>query len=153
MGFQPQRLEGASGFQTQQATTDDHATLALFGGGADGFEVFDGAVDETFMMAAAGDRRHPGVGAGGQDQGIVLDDSALVGMHLPLLDIDLLDRFVEQHADPLLLVEAGLDQGELLAGVMGEIGGEVYPVIGQTGLGAKDGDLELARIAALTEFF
>jgi hypothetical protein len=36
---------------------------------------------------------------------------------------------------------------------MGEIGGEVYPVIGQTGLGAKDGDLELARIAALTEFF
>ena len=153
MGLETQRLEGTGGFEAKQTAPDHHPALAALGGAADGFQILDGAIDEALVVLTARNGRHPGVGAGGQHQLVVLDHCALVGMHFAVGPVDFFHRFAEQQADAVLVVEAGFDEGEIFAGVMGEVGGEMDAIVGGTGFCTEDGDLVAARIGPLDQLF
>ncbi|MNC18414.1 hypothetical protein D3C75_663150 [compost metagenome] len=153
VGLETQCLEGAGGFQAEQAAPNDNTTLAALGGAADGFQILDGAIDEALVVLAALDGRHPGVGAGGQHQLVIADHSALVGVHFAVGPVDFFHRFAEQQADAVLLVETGFDEGEIFAGVVGEVGGEMDTIVGGTRFCTEDGDLEPVRIGSLDQLF
>ena len=153
VGLETQRLEGTGGFEAKQAAPDHHAALAALGGAADGLQILDGAIDEALVVLAALDGRYPGVGAGGQHQLVVTDHSALVGVHFAGRSVDFFHRFAEQQADAVLVVEAGFDEGEIFAGVMGEVGGEMDAIVGGTGFCTEDGDLVAARVGPLDQLF
>jgi hypothetical protein len=72
MGLQAQVLQRLGGFQPQQAAAHHHAHLRLGGGIANGFQVFNGAVDQAAFAVVARHRRHEGIGAGGQHQLVAL---------------------------------------------------------------------------------
>ena len=151
MGLQSQCFERARRFQPQQAAADDDAGFALLGRRTDRLEILDGAVNEAFVVLGAVDGRHPGVGAGGEDQGVVADRAALVGVHLLGRAIDLFNRLAQAHLNAMALVEAGFDQAELFTSVVRKVRGEVHPVVGQARLGAEDGDLVFAAVGAVAQ--
>ena len=153
VGLETQRLEGTCRFKAKQTAPDHHPALATLGGAADGFQILDGAIDEALVVLTARNGRHPGVGAGGQHQLVVPDHSALVGVHFAVGPVDFFHRFAEQQADAVLVVEAGFDEGEIFAGVMGEVGGEMDAIVGGTGFCTEDGDLVAARLGPLDQLF
>ncbi len=153
VGLETQCLEGAGGFEAEQAAPDHHPALAALGRAADGFQILDGAIDEALVVLAALDGRHPGVGAGGQHQLVVTDHGALVGVYLAGHFVDFFHRLAEQQPDAVLVVETGFDEGEIFAGVVREVGGEVDAIVGGTGLCTEDGDLVAARLGPLDQLF
>lgn len=153
VGLEAERLESTGRFQAEQAATNDNTTLAAPGGAADGFQILYGAVDEALVVLTACNGRHPGVGAGGQYQLVVPDHSALVGMHFAGRPVDFFHRFAEQQADAVLLVKTGFDEGEIFAGVVGKVGGEMDTIVGGTRFCTEDGDLEPVRIGPLDQLF
>ncbi len=153
MGLETQCLEGTGRFEAKQAAPDHHPALAALGGAADGLQILDGAIDEALVVLAALNGRHPGVGAGGQYQFVVTNHSALVGVHFAGRFVDFFHRFAEQQADAVLVVETGFDEGEIFAGVVGKVGGEMDAIVGGTGFCTEDGDLVPARVGPFDQLF
>src|SRR5690606_41581 len=71
MGVQAQAMQGAGGFQSQQAAADHHAAPATGGVGADGLHVVQGAVGQAGGAVGALDGGNEGDGAGGDHQSVV----------------------------------------------------------------------------------
>ncbi len=67
MGFEAERFERIGRLQPEQSATDDHAALGVAGGGADGVQIIQGAVDQSRIALGTRDRRHERVGTGRQN--------------------------------------------------------------------------------------
>ena len=108
--LEAQILERLGGFEAEQAAADHHAARGVLAGFADGFEVFDGAIDEAAGAVAPGNRRHERARAGGEHQLVVfvfraaLRGDALVGA------IDRRHRIAGMQLDAVLVEE--LARGE-----------------------------------------
>ena len=85
VGVQAERAQRVGGLQAQQTAADDHARRRVAGVegaqrvGADRVEIVEGAVDVARRQVVAGHRRHERIGAGGQDQRVVVDALAVGG--------------------------------------------------------------------------
>ena len=108
----------------------------------DGFEVLDGPVHEAARTLAAGDGRHERVGARGQHELVIGKLSALFRTHQLGGPIDGHGLVAEMHRDLMTLIEAGLDQRQILGRLAGEELREVNPIVGQPGFFTERHDLE-----------
>ena len=73
MGFEPQILERFRRFQSQQTAPDNHTHAAFGCGGFNGFQVFNGSVNQTFGAILAWNGWDKRIGTGGQHQFVVRD--------------------------------------------------------------------------------
>ncbi len=112
---QSEPLQGARGFEPEQAAADHRAgrrpRLRVL---LDGEQVLDGAVHEAALGVLAGHRRDEGVRAGGEDQGVVRDDQTRARRDLPGLPVDRLGRVAEVQFDAVRGDELGVGEGEFL---------------------------------------
>ncbi|MCY1406856.1 hypothetical protein D9M71_221360 [compost metagenome] len=148
--FQAQRLEGVGGFQPQQATTDHHATPGIGCRSADGIEIIEGAVNQTRSTLAALDRRHKGIGAGGQDQ-LVIGVTPSRSQHLPALAINLNHRFAQVQIDPVPGIQSRSTEGQGFSATAAEIFGQVHAVVGTLAFLTEHPQLITAQGAAFDQ--
>ena len=76
-------------FETEQAATNDDTDFRTVAGRLDRVEVFDGAVDVAVRPLAPVDGRYERIGAGGQDQRVVVEQATLVSAYGLRLAVDL----------------------------------------------------------------
>lgn len=153
VGGESEALQGAGRLKSEQ-TTADHGTRRT---GArvllDGEEVLDGAVDEAALGVLVGDRRYEGVGAGGEDEDVVVDDQARAGGHPLRLAVDGLRRVADVELDALLLDERHVGHREVLGRLAREVRGQSNSVVCRTRLLAQYDHAVRGGQAALGERF
>ncbi len=152
-GGEAEPLEGAGGLQPEESAADDRAGGLVLRVLLDGEEVLDGAVDEAAGGVLAGDRRHEGVAAGGEDQDVVREHPPRAGGDGAGGAVDVLGRVVEVEGDAVLVHEPGGRHGQVLGGAAGEVRGQVHAVVGGPGLLAEHGDPVRGGDPALGERF
>ena len=129
VGFQAQGLQRVGRFQAEQAAADHHATALAVGGGADAVEVVEGTVDQARVALGAFDRRHEGVGAGGQHQ-LVVAEAAVGGDHLARLAVDAQHRAAQVQGQAFFFIEGGGAHGQGFGVAAAEVLGQVHAVVG-----------------------
>ncbi|MNE10750.1 hypothetical protein D3C80_1034710 [compost metagenome] len=150
MSFQPQGLERIGRLQPQQATAHYHATPCIAGRGTNGIEIVQGPVDQARLGFGAGNRRHKGIGAGGQDQPVI--GIARQGCnHFTALAIDFQHRFAKVQAHAMQGIQLRIAQGQGFGIAAAEVFREVHPVVGTLAFLTKDLDLETGKGAALDQ--
>ncbi len=87
-GIQVQPTQGIRRFQPQQTTAYHHAGAGVFGGFANGVQIFQGAIDQTVRPVVTGNGGNKGKGAGGQHD-LVIRETLTVGQrHSPRFPIN-----------------------------------------------------------------
>ena len=152
VAFQP-----VSGFQAQEAAADHHrpAVVILLGVLDHPARVIDGAEAENPVLhGPAGSvepvhRRHVGAAAGGNDEGVVRRDAAVVGEHVLGGLVDPVNADPGVQRDAVLAVPGqGVEEDVGIAFLTGEDVAEHDPVVVAVGLVAEHGDGELVRASA-----
>ena len=141
VGFRAEQLEGVGGLQAEQTTADDGADRFAAGGAgvlddaSDVVEVVEGAVDRAAGQVVAGDRRDPGVGAGGEDEVVVGDGVTVVASDGAGVPVDAGGLCVH---DVNVLRQVGhLEQGTVPGG---DVTGEGDAVVGVAPFAGDHGD-------------
>jgi len=131
----------------QQAAADHDADLHARRVGLHRLEILDRAVDEAAGRLPPLDRRHEGVGAGGQHQ-------LVIGQHLAGDERDLLARAIDgAHAiaiayrDAGALVATGRDQRQIGGALAGKERRQADAIVGRPRLFADDRDVEIGGAA------
>ena len=88
VSFNAEVFQGTSGFQTQQAATDNGAAFATARARFNGVEVFNGTVNEAVLGFRTFNRWDPRVRARRHDQLIVIDRTTCAGVDYLLLAVD-----------------------------------------------------------------
>ncbi len=104
--------QAAGGLDAEQAAADDHGPAGVLGRLHDPLAVLQRA--ERDRPLHAGDRRHDGVAAGGQDQQVVRLAPPVLGHDVPGLPVDVSDRAAEGGRHVVGVVPGGVDQPDLL---------------------------------------
>ena len=129
-------------FQAQQAAADDDGVLVLGGRLDHRVGVGDVAVADHTVQVLAGHRQDEGVGAGGDQQPVVVGFGAVGRDHLALDAIDLRDRLAQVQRDAVLLVPGERVQDDLVQRLLaGEHRAEQDAVVVRMRLGAEHGDV------------
>ena len=88
VGFHAEVFQGTSGFQTQQASTDNGAAFATARARLNSVEVFNGTVNEAVLGFGTFNRWDPRIGTGRHDQLVVIDRTTRAGVDYLLLAVD-----------------------------------------------------------------
>ncbi len=137
--FQAQRFQRVGCLQAEQAAADHHAAAFALGGGADGVEIVEGAVDQARIALGAFDGRHEGVGTGGQHQ-LVVGEAPLGGDHLAGGAVDLQHRRSQVQVQAGACVQFGGAHRQGFGIAPAEVFGEVHAVVGALRLLAEHVD-------------
>ncbi|MNO54084.1 hypothetical protein D3C76_445470 [compost metagenome] len=152
VGFQPQRLESVGRFQAKQATADHHPPAGTACGSTNAIEVVQGAVDQAGIAAGAFDRRHEGIGAGGQHQ-LVVAIATFGSDNFAALTVDLQHGLTQVQVHAIGVVEIVLTQGQGFGTAAAEVFGQVHAVIRALALFAEYPHLEALQGAATDQLF
>ena len=129
MGVETAGLHRTRCFESEQATADDHRATSVRGVRQDGVDIVDGAVDEDAALVDVGHGRHEGRRAGGQHQRLVRIGSTVGIKHLPGGAIDGHDGAAGVKLDASFAVPFGAGERELLRRAIGEVVGQVDPIV------------------------
>jgi hypothetical protein len=151
VGLKAQAAQGVGRLEAKQSPADDGARAAAGGELADRLQVVEGAVDEATGQVTSRHRRHEGVRAGGQDQGVVGDDLALGGGDRGCLPVDRGHRVPQVDGEAELVEEPVGDQGQLGGARPVEERTQPDPVVGGATLLAEGDDVPRHGGAALDQ--
>ena len=133
MGGEAHVLEGIGRFEPEETAAHDDAGGCARAGSLDGVKVFDGAIDVAMRPVPTVDGRHERIGAGRQNQRVVVEGAALASGDSLGVSVDL------PHA--LANVDRGGFRGcikrEVGGGPAGEVFAEVNPIVGTARLLAE----------------
>ena len=136
------QLEAVGRFQAEQAAADDHRVLMSLGGVHHRLGVGDVAIADHPGQVLARNRQDEGVGAGGDEQAVVLGLAAVVGDDQALLAVDLDHLAPEQQLDVVFRVPVEIVEHDLLEGLFaGQHRREQDAVVVGVRLGAEHGDV------------
>jgi hypothetical protein len=108
----------------------------------DGVEVLDGAVDGDAGAGCSLDRRHEGVGPGGEHQLVVGHRLATAGHHRPCGPVDRRDLRADLERDLRIVVDLRFGQAECREIPAGDVGAQMHPVVGRSRLLTEHQDPE-----------
>jgi hypothetical protein len=120
--------------EAEQPTTDDDAAVGPPSCVDDGVEVLDGAVDGDAGAGRSLDRRHEGVGPGGEHQLVVGHRPASAGHHRPCGSVDRRDLRADLERDLRIVVDLRFRQAERREIAAGDVGAQMHPVVGRSWL-------------------
>ena len=129
-------LERIRGLETVETAAHYDTDPGIRSGGLDGVQVFDGAVDVAVRLLVALDRRHEGIGTGGEDEGVVVNAPTLVGVDGVRFAVDLDDAL----ADVNRRTRRRFLQCEVVGTAAREILAKVYAIIGPARFLAEHGN-------------
>ncbi len=136
VGFQAERLECVGRFQAEQASADHHTAACAGCGRANAVEILEGAVDQPRVAFGTGNRRHEGVGAGGQDQ-LVVGLAAVAGDHFLALAVDLQHLLAQVGLYAVAAVVVGFAHRQRFGIAAAEVLRQVYAIVGALALLAE----------------
>ena len=133
MGLESEVLECTGGFESERTAADDGDPTGGAGAGDDGFEIFDGAIDEDVGKSRAlkvGDER---ARAGGKDEFVVgvFDAGAQADGAAGAVNGD--DRVAGDKRDALVGISAAVGEGERVGTAVSEVIGQMNTVVGGAG--------------------
>ena len=129
-------------FQAQQTTADDHRMLVHLGGFDHGVGIGNVAVGDHAGQVFAGDGQDEGVGAGGNQQAVVLCLGAVFGDHHTAATIHVHHFFAQVQGDAVLFVPTQRVEHDLIQCLFaGQHRAEQDAVVVGVGLGTEDSDV------------
>ncbi len=153
VGGQSEALEGTGRLEPEQTAADHGTHLGVLRVLLDREQVLDRAVDETALGVLARDGRHERVGAGGQDQHVVVDDETGAGGDPAGLPVDGLRRVAHVQLDAVVLEELHVRHGQVLGRLAREVRGELDAVVRRARLLTEHDHAVRGGQAALGERF
>ncbi|MNH17009.1 hypothetical protein D3C79_766620 [compost metagenome] len=150
MGFQAQGFQGIGRLQAEQATADHHAPAGTVGGGTDGIEIIESAIDQARRPVRAFDRRHERIGASGQDQ-LIVRITPEVGDHFAARPVDLQHLLAQVQVNAVPGVQARLAQRQGLGIAAAEVFRQVHAVVGTLAFFAEHPHLEATQGTAFDQ--